>query len=86
MIAIGCDHGGYELKQEVIKYLKEHNLEYQDFGCDSTEAVDFPMYAKRVAIAVQSGDCRKRNPDLWHRNRNFYYSQQVPGNTCSSLF
>ena len=56
MIAIGCDHGGYELKQEVIKYLKEHNLEYQDFGCDSTEAVDFPMYAKRVAIAIQSGD------------------------------
>ena len=59
MIAIGCDHGGYELKQEVIKYLKEHNLEYQDCGCDSTEAVDFPMYAKRVAIAVQSGDCEK---------------------------
>ena len=59
MIAIGCDHGGYELKQEVIKYLKEHNLEYQDFGCDSTEAVDFPVYAKRVAIAVQSGDCEK---------------------------
>ncbi len=59
MIAIGCDHGGYELKQEVIKYLKEHNLECQDFGCDSTEAVDFPMYAKRVAIAVQSGDCEK---------------------------
>ena len=59
MIAIGCDHGGYELKQEVITYLKEHNLGYQDFGCDSTEAVDFPMYAKRVAIAVQSGDCEK---------------------------
>ena len=57
MIALGCDHGGYELKQEVIKYLEEHNLEYQDFGCDSTESTDYPIYAKRVAIAVQNGDC-----------------------------
>ena len=31
MIALGCDHGGYELKQEIIKYLEEHNLEYTDF-------------------------------------------------------
>ena len=49
MIALGCDHGGYELKQEIIKYLEEHNLEY----------TDYPIYAKRVAIAVQSGDCDK---------------------------
>ena len=59
MIAIGCDHGGYELKQEIIKYLEEHNLEYTDFGCDSLESTDYPIYAKRVAIAVQSGDCDK---------------------------
>ena len=57
MIALGCDHGGYELKQEIIKYLEEHNLEYTDFGCDSLESTDYPIYAKRVAIAVQSGDC-----------------------------
>ena len=49
MIALGCDHGGYELKQEIIKYLEEHNL----------ESTDYPIYAKRVAIAVQSGDCDK---------------------------
>ena len=59
MIALGCDHGGYELKQEIIKYLKEHNLEYKDFGCDSMDSTDYPIYAKRVAIAVQSGDCEK---------------------------
>ena len=35
MIALGCDHGGYELKQEIIKYLEENNIEYKDFGCDS---------------------------------------------------
>ena len=59
MIALGCDHGGYELKQEIMKYLKEHNLEYKDFGCDSMDSTDYPIYAKRVAIAVQSGDCEK---------------------------
>ena len=59
MIALGCDHGGYELKQEIIKYLEENNLEYKDFGCDSTDSTDYPIYAKRVAIAIQNGDCEK---------------------------
>mgnify|MGYP004625110771 FL=1 len=59
MIALGCDHGGYELKQEIIKYLEANNLEYKDFGCDSMESTDYPIYAKIVAIAVQSGDCEK---------------------------
>lgn len=59
MIAIGCDHGGYELKQEIIKYLEEKKLEYKDFGCDSTASVDYPVYAKKVAAAIQSGECEK---------------------------
>ena len=54
MIALGCDHGGYELKQEIIKYLEENHIEYQDFGCDSTDSTDYPIYAKRVAIAIQT--------------------------------
>ena len=33
MIALGCDHGGYELKQEIIAYLEKNHLEYKDFGC-----------------------------------------------------
>ena len=48
MIALGCDHGGYELKQEIIKYLEEHHLPYKDFGCDSTEAVDYPFRTERA--------------------------------------
>ena len=59
MIALGCDHGGYELKQEVIAYLEKNGLEYKDFGCYSTEAVDYPVYAKLVAKAIQSGECEK---------------------------
>ena len=56
MIAIGCDHGGYELKLEIIKYLEEKGLEYQDFGCDG-ETVDYPIYGKKVGQAVADGVC-----------------------------
>lgn len=59
MIAIGCDHGGYELKQEIKKYLDENQVAYQDFGCDSLEATDYPIYAKKVARAILSGECEK---------------------------
>ena len=59
MIALGCDHGGYELKQEIIKYLEEKQIAYKDFGCDSTEAVDYPIYARKVGTAIQNGECDK---------------------------
>ena len=59
MIALGCDHGGYELKQEIIKYLEEKQIAYKDFGCDSTEAVDYPVYARKVGTAIQQGECDK---------------------------
>ena len=59
MIALGCDHGGFELMQEIKKHLDENHVEYKDFGCDSTASTDYTIYGKRVAIAVQSGDCEK---------------------------
>ena len=59
MIALGCDHGGYELMQEVIAYLEKNGLESKNFGCNSTEAVDYPIYAKKVAKAILSGECEK---------------------------
>ena len=59
MIALGCDHGGFELKQEIKKYLDQQNIEYIDYGCDSQEAVDYPVYAKKVARAIQNGECEK---------------------------
>ena len=58
MIAIGCDHGGYELKLEIIKYLEKNGLEYQDFGCEG-EAVDYPIIAKKVGQAILEGKCEK---------------------------
>lgn len=59
MIALGCDHGGYELKQEVINYLKKKDLEYKDYGCMSTDSCDYPKYGQDVAKAVVSGECEK---------------------------
>lgn len=59
MIAIGCDHGGYELKQEIIKYLQDAKMEYKDYGCFDTNAVDYPVYAKEVANAVADGAAEK---------------------------
>jgi len=57
MIAVGCDHGGYALKQDILKHLEKRGLEYKDFGCDSEAAVDYPVYARRVTDAITSGEC-----------------------------
>lgn len=57
MIAIGCDHGGFELKEAVIGYLKENKIEYRDFGCYGKESCDYPEFGKAVAEAVASGEC-----------------------------
>ena len=57
MIALGCDHGGYELMQEVKAFLEKKGYEYKDFGCYSTDAVDYPEYGRAAAKAVASGEC-----------------------------
>lgn len=59
MIALGCDHGGFAIKEAIKKYLDESGIEYNDFGCYSEESVDYPVYAKKVADAVASGECEK---------------------------
>ena len=59
MIALGCDHGGYELMQEVKKHLEERDLEYKDYGCNGPESVDYPVYGKKVAEAIVNGECEK---------------------------
>lgn len=57
MIAIGSDHGGYKLKEEIKKYLDEKEIEYKDLGCMNEERVDYPNIAKEVAKEVQSKKC-----------------------------
>ena len=52
-ILIGSDHGGYKLKNEIIKHLNSMNIEVKDFGCYSEESCDYPVIAKAVAESVQ---------------------------------
>lgn len=59
MIAIGSDHGGFQLKQAVMKHLEEKGLEYKDFGTFTSESCDYPIYGEAVANAVVSGECEK---------------------------
>ena len=59
MIAIGSDHGGYKLKEEIKKYLDEKEIKYIDFGTNSEERTDYPIYAKKVATAITTGECDK---------------------------
>ena len=59
MIALGSDHGGYKLKEEIKKYLDEIGLEYKDFGTHNEERCDYPEFAEKVAKAVQSKECEK---------------------------
>ena len=59
MIAIGSDHGGFLLKQEVMKYLAEKGLEYKDFGTYTEDSCDYPVYGEAVARAVASGECER---------------------------
>lgn len=59
MIAIGSDHGGYGLKQEIVGYLEKSGIEYKDYGTYTEDSCDYPVYAKKVAKAVLSGECEK---------------------------
>lgn len=59
MLAIGCDQAGYELKQEIMKYLEEKGIDYKDCGTYSADAVDYPVYAKAVVKEILSGNADK---------------------------
>lgn len=59
MIAIGADHGGFQIKEAVKKYLEEKNIPFQDFGSYDGQAVDYPEIAIQVAHAVTNGEAEK---------------------------
>ncbi len=59
MIAIGSDHGGYDLKEVVIAHLKENGVEVKDLGCYDKSSCDYPLYGRAVAKAVADGSCEK---------------------------
>jgi ribose 5-phosphate isomerase B len=59
MVALGSDHGGYELKERVKAFLEQKGIPFQDFGCHSKDSCDYPLFGQAVAEAVSKGDCEK---------------------------
>lgn len=59
MIAIGCYHAAVEFKKSIIEHLQARGWKVQDFGTHTSEAVDYPQYARKVAEAVARGECEK---------------------------
>jgi ribose 5-phosphate isomerase B len=58
-VAIGCDHGGIDLKQTVVAVLQELGLDIEDQGCFSEESVDYPRFAQAVCSLVKDGSCER---------------------------
>jgi len=59
MVAIGSDHGGFDLKEIVIRHLEEKGVDVNDMGCYDKSSCDYPVYGKAVAQAVADGSCDK---------------------------
>lgn len=59
MIAVGCDHAGYDLKNELIRHLEDRGYEVRDLGTYSTDSCDYPDYAKKVCEEVVAGRAEK---------------------------
>lgn len=57
VIGLACDHAAYELKEYLKTVLDSKGIEYKDFGCFSSESVDYPDFAHPLAEAVESGEC-----------------------------
>lgn len=75
-IAVGCDHGGFELKQAVMQFLQDNGYEYQDFGTYDTQFLQIiPMLLLPVAKAVPPGEFDQRHFNLRHRHRHWHCSQ-----------
>lgn len=55
-LVVGCDLSGYDLKTDIVRRLKDKGYEITDFGCDSAQEGDYPVYARKVAEAVASGE------------------------------
>lgn len=59
MIALGADHGGFELKEAIKKHLEEKGIEVKDFGTHSADSVDYALIANEVGKSVAAGECER---------------------------
>jgi len=59
IVAIGSDHGGFKLKEEIKKMLTEEKVEFRDYGTHSAESIDYPEVSQKIGQAVVSGECSR---------------------------
>ena len=59
MIAVGSDHGGYNLKQEILAFLENAGIAYHDYGCYSPDSCDYPDIAATVCGAIKNGEAER---------------------------
>ena len=59
MIAVGSDHGGFALKEEIKKFLEKSNIQFKDYGTYDEKSCDYPVYAEKVCKAILDGECEK---------------------------
>ena len=58
-IAIGCDHGGFDLKEDIVRFLTEKGYEVKDCGTYSKDSCDYPVFGEAAARAVAGGECER---------------------------
>ncbi|MCR4754152.1 MAG: ribose 5-phosphate isomerase B [Lachnospiraceae bacterium] len=56
-VALGSDHGGFDIKELIKNHLKERGIEYKDYGCNDKSSCDYPIYGRAAAEAVANGEC-----------------------------
>ena len=82
-IGIGSDHAGYEYKEAIKKFLADKGHEVVDFGTDSTEPVDYPLYIRPVALAVANGEVERGIVLGGSGNGEAMVANRVPGIRCA---
>ena len=82
-IAIGSDHAGYELKETLFAHLRSQGHEVRDFGTDSSEPVDYPVFIRPVAEVVASGQFERGIVLGGSGNGEAIVANRVPGVRCT---
>lgn len=57
-IGLACDHAGYEKKELVMEFLKQQGFDVVDYGCNTTESVDYPEFAHALGNGIENGECK----------------------------
>jgi len=84
-VALGCDHGGFELKEAIKKYISDKGVEVVDFGTYTTDSVDYPEYGLKVSEAVSQGEVEQGILICGTGLRMSYVANKVKGIRCACV-